>query len=221
MRREHRNKQVDYWPSFTDVITNLLLIFIFIFVILIIKNYFDNVEIQRLKYIVGTIENDLESLKQSFTGFKIEGPDDVGNLRIVIGEDLVKFPSDQFEIRTLSPQARNVLTNVGQQIKAAFESHPSLFTITIEGYTDTRGSTELNYDLSYRRAKSVMLYWAYKVGLDPDVYDITPSGFGEQRSKLKISTGDEVSSSKNRRIEIRITPKFKDLMKLLNEKSKQ
>jgi outer membrane protein OmpA-like peptidoglycan-associated protein len=215
MRKQNKERVKDYWASFTDVITNLLLIFIFIFIVLIIKNYFDNVEIKRLREVVGTIEDDLEDLKSSFKGFEIEGPDETGNLRIVLGEDLVKFASDSYDIYSIPFDGQYLLKTIGEQIKSALQKHPSLFTITIEGYTDRLGSNEYNYNLSYRRAKNVMIFWLDEIGLDPNENDITPAGFGELYSKLRIKTPDNVGSIENRRIEIRITPKFKELMQHL------
>ena len=212
--RRNKNKPIkEYWASFTDVITNLLLVFTFVFIILIMKNYFDNVEINRLRDIVGTIENDLDDLRNSFSGFEIEGPDQDGNLRIVLGENLVKFPSSSARVERLPKSGVKVLKEVGQQIKDALEKHPSLFTVTIEGYTDTVGSEDDNYRLSYQRAVNVMNFWKDEVGLDPNKNDITPAGFGEMHSKLRVKTGNFIPKSKNRRIEIRITPKFKELMK--------
>lgn len=215
MRIRGDKKVRDYWASFTDVITNLLLIFIFIFIVLIIKNYFDNVEIKRLREIVGTIENNLDSLETSFQGFELEGPDESGNLRIVLGEDLVKFSSDSADVYSIPLDGQVLLEQIGEQIKLSLIKHPALFTITIEGYTDRVGPGDYNYRLSYLRAKNVMMFWFKKVGLDPDAHDITPAGFGEQYSKLRVKTADNVNNIENRRIEIRITPKFKQLMEHL------
>ena len=215
MRRQKHDRVKDYWASFTDVITNLLLIFIFIFIVLFIKNYFDNVEIKRLKDIVGTIEDDLESLKSSFNGFVIEGPDETGNLRIVLGEDRVKFTTNTSDIYSIPLEGQRLLKRIGEQIKSSLQKYPSLFTITIEGYTDSAGTNEHNYNLSYQRAKNVMNFWIEEVGLDPNENDITPAGFGELRSKLRVKTPDGVANIENRRIEIRITPKFKALMQHL------
>jgi outer membrane protein OmpA-like peptidoglycan-associated protein len=212
MRRPKHDRVKDYWASFTDVITNLLLIFIFVFIVLFIKNYFDNVEIKRLRDIVGTIENDLESLKSSFKGFEIEGPDETGNLRIVLGEELVKFSSGSADIYSIPIDGQYLLKDIGSQIKVALQKHPSLFTITIEGYTDRVGKDEDNYNLSYRRARNVMTFWYMEEGLDPNQNDITPAGFGELYSKLKVKTRNNIDNTENRRIEIRITPKFKALM---------
>jgi len=220
--RKNSREDINYWPSFTDVITSLFLIFTFVFLVLIIKNHFDNKEIEKLREISGKIENDLDSLKSYFNKeFKIEGPDEAGNLRIVLGENLVKFPTNVDGVESVSLEGKKVLTAVGKQIKSAFDANPSLFTITIEGYTDTQGNANDNYDLSYRRARNVMIFWYLSCGVNPTDYDITPAGFGELESKLKVKTGDNFSEPLNRRIEIRITPKFKDLMKFLQSKNNE
>ena len=51
-----------------------------------------------------------------------------------------------------------------------------------------------------------------------DVYcknlsDISPVGYGDLRSRLKIKTPNQVREKLNRRIEIRIVPKFGSLFK--------
>ena len=295
--RRSQPRVKEYWASFSDLITNLLLIFVFIFIIFVMKIYFDNLELIKLReddfnanselvrlnkevkakdlqinilqkkiesfsyYVVEndllksqisrlkslldlektdnsllnkklntltkinerhqaffiSIESDLDNLRSSFTGFEIEGPDSDGNLRIVLGENLIKFSSGNANVSTLSRSAKSVLLDVGKQIKVALDKYPSLFTITIEGYTDTSGNVDYNYLLSYQRANNVMLYWKENVGLDPDKNDITASGFGEMHSKLRVKTRNNVHKKENRRIEIRITPKFKTLMQHLIE----
>ena len=71
-----------------------------------------------------------------------------------------------------------------------------------------------NLDLSTQRAISVLRELETHVGLDPRKYDVSVAGYGEYR--LRVKTGDNVSSQENRRIEIRIVPKFDGLLRFVS-----
>jgi OOP family OmpA-OmpF porin len=69
----------------------------------------------------------------------------------------------------------------------------------IEGHTDDRGAAKYNHDLSARRAKSVVAWFAKK-GVDAKRFD--SAGFGEERP---IATNDTDDGRKaNRRVEIHL-----------------
>ena len=71
--------------------------------------------------------------------------------------------------------------------------------ITIIGHTDTRGTADLNARLSLKRAREVSkILKTY----DPGVDAISVQGYGE--NDLLIPTQDNVSESRNRRVEIMI-----------------
>lgn len=75
--------------------------------------------------------------------------------------------------------------------------------LQVNGYTDTSGSPEHNLQLSQARAGAIA-----KALTDDgvDAHRINARGFGEKG--LKIPTGSGVNESRNRRIEIRITPRM-------------
>jgi outer membrane protein OmpA-like peptidoglycan-associated protein len=75
-------------------------------------------------------------------------------------------------------------------------------TIQVNGFTDTTGSADSNLKVSQRRADAV----AAALRADSvDANRIAATGYGA--THLKIATGDDKPEPRNRRIEIRITPK--------------
>jgi len=95
----------------------------------------------------------------------------------------------------------------GEQIISAIAASAAKYdstALTVNGYTDTVGSSDANMKLSQERADAVAKALAAK-GVDS--HRITAYGFGDTR--LKIPTGAGKSEPRNRRVDILITPKMK------------
>ena len=75
--------------------------------------------------------------------------------------------------------------------------------LQVNGYTDTSGSSEHNQQLSQARASVIA---KALTGDGVDAHRILARGFGDKG--LKIPTGSGVNEPRNRRIEIRITPRM-------------
>jgi len=73
--------------------------------------------------------------------------------------------------------------------------------ITVEGYTDSRGSNDMNQDLSQRRAESVR---DYLVSHGVNANQIKAQGFG--KSNPVASNASAEGRANNRRVEIIIKP---------------
>jgi outer membrane protein OmpA-like peptidoglycan-associated protein len=71
--------------------------------------------------------------------------------------------------------------------------------ISVVGHTDTVGKNQYNYALSMKRAKAVaaILVWE---GIDASILDITSHG----KDNPLVPTGDQVSESRNRRVEVTV-----------------
>ncbi len=88
--------------------------------------------------------------------------------------------------QTLNKFVTTIQANVG-----------SIDSLTINGHTDSRGSTEYNQQLSQRRAKAVASYLAKAI---PTMQDkLVANGFGE--SQLIFNDDSEKSHALNRRVE--------------------
>lgn len=91
-------------------------------------------------------------------------------------------------------------------------------SVLIEGHTDnvpyaSSGQIENNWDLSTKRATAIVNIIRENKGVDPK--NLTAAGRGEY---APVATNDSAEGkSKNRRIEIILTPKLDEISKMLNE----
>ncbi len=109
--------------------------------------------------------------------------------KIITLNGSVLFVSGQAE---LLDGARNRLSQVAEALKTMGDK-----AITVEGYTDSRGSEDLNQRLSERRAQVVRDYLAGQ-GLDPS--RIKSMGLGKAKPIADNKTAD--GRAMNRRVEI-------------------
>ena len=105
----------------------------------------------------------------------------------------VLFPSNQ---SVLLPEAQERLSQVADALLATRERN-----ITVEGYTDSRGSDEHNLILSQQRAEAVRTFLVQR-GYEPD--RINARGYG--RAKPIADNGSPEGRANNRRVEIVVEP---------------
>src|ERR1035437_3684040 len=74
------------------------------------------------------------------------------------------------------------------------------YIITVEGATDSVGSSEYNYNLSQRRANAVIQYLAAEKSVP--AYKVYPIGLGKDKPVETNKTSD--GRAKNRRVDIRL-----------------
>jgi len=194
----------NYWPSFVDLMSILFITFLTIFFILFLSE----------KYLSYLVSEGLEDLNELQSHFSDRTTVAYSQGRIVIS-DKVLFDLDSFE---LTSEGRDVLFEVGESLKQYMKDKKANFSIVVEGHTDTRGSNPHNYYLSFERAKAVTDFWEQKINFgiisDKEI-DLIPAGYGENR--LAYSTDDNIDKPENRRIEIRVIPKFdKILYEIIN-----
>ncbi|MCP9198963.1 OmpA family protein [Gramella sp. GC03-9] len=104
-----------------------------------------------------------------------------------------------------------------QQLGAVLANNPDI-AVLIEGHTDNvpyGGSGQLkdNWDLSTKRATSIVQILRENKNIDPE--NLTAAGRGEYAPVASNDT--EAGRSKNRRIEVILTPKLDEITKMLNE----
>jgi outer membrane protein OmpA-like peptidoglycan-associated protein len=105
----------------------------------------------------------------------------------------ITFDTDQSAVR---PDFYSVLNSVVLVLR---EFDRTL--VDVYGHTDSTGSDQYNFDLSQRRAQSVLAYLSGQ-GLDPRRF--YAQGFGETRPIADNNT--EAGRAANRRVEIQIVP---------------
>ena len=121
--------------------------------------------------------------------------------------DKMLFSSGSYNI---TARAKTVLGKVAEVIKAQPEVQ-----FMVEGHTDNKaisaGAIKDNWDLSVLRATSVVRILTKKYDVNP--LQIQPSGRGEFMPIDKTNSSD--GRKKNRRIEVILTPKLDEILKLL------
>ena len=117
-----------------------------------------------------------------------ESPGEIG----ITVSDMILF---DFDSDKLKPRAIEVL----HEIKGLIIDKQGFTRVSIDGYTDDKGSSSYNKNLSARRAQSVA-HWLSANGLDGKVLEA--QGFGATKPILPNTS--ESNRSKNRRVEIRL-----------------
>ncbi len=100
-----------------------------------------------------------------------------------------------FNKDNLTPEAREAIDQL-----AASVATTKGYIITVEGGTDSVGSSEYNYDLSQRRANAVIQYLAAEKNVPG--YKIYLIGLGKDKPVESNKTRD--GRAKNRRVDIRL-----------------
>ncbi|MBT7895618.1 MAG: OmpA family protein [Flavobacteriales bacterium] len=132
-----------------------------------------------------------------------------GKVYISLEEDLL-FASGKYEVNQTGKQALDKLSDA--------LSYQKDIEILVEGHTDSiplsgRGLVKDNWDLSVMRATSVVKRLTSNTNLDPT--QLIAAGRSEFVPLLSNNTSD--GRSKNRRIEMILSPNLDDLFKLLDE----
>src|SRR5271169_1651625 len=109
-----------------------------------------------------------------------------------VAETSVKFG---FNRDNLTPQAQQAL----DQLAASFASTKG-YIIALEGGTDSVGPADYNYDLSQRRASSVIQYLATKYNVP--AYKIYVIGLGKDKPAESNKTAS--GRADNRRVDVRL-----------------
>jgi chemotaxis protein MotB len=150
-------------------------------------------------------------LQQALLGFQQSGLSvDIRNGKVYVSlTDKLLFPSGSIVIDDKGKQALKQL--------AAVLNKETDINLAIEGHTDNQrvvnlGQIKDNWDLSVLRATSVSRYLTEVEKIDPQ--RITATGKGEFQPIDPASTPE--ARSKNRRIEIVLTPKLDELYNLIN-----
>jgi len=136
------------------------------------------------------------------------------NNEIIIKADIL-FDFDKSELKS---ENLPTILDWRKEIKNYMEKEDrkKRYCIIIEGHTDTVGEEDYNYNLSL--ARSLSLIEEFKKDpffRDPDI-DLIPAAFGE--SKLAVHTPDNTRNMENRRVVIRIVPKFIGTMQQIMSK---
>lgn len=147
-----------FWPSFTDLLTTILLCFILIFITMMVMK---SLQIQEMKktidQIMGVRSELINELKSEFddAAFGIEVDDKTGsiifNTEILFAYDKRELKPESFHfLNEFVPLYLNIL------LESGYEDY--IAEIIIEGHTDRDGDYLYNLQLAQDRAYSVASY---------------------------------------------------------------
>ena len=137
-----------------------------------------------------------------------------GRMREVLaGRSDIRIVGDRFLFQSevlfdvgsaeLGPAGRAELQRLAQAIREVMPEIPDGidWVLRVDGHTDVTGSVEFNWELSQRRALSVVRYLAEEQGLPWD--RLVAAGFGQFQPLDRGTSSDALA--RNRRIEVKFT----------------
>ncbi|MDQ0256764.1 chemotaxis protein MotB [Evansella vedderi] len=207
-----------FWPSFTDLLTAILLCFVLIFIVMMVIKSFQIEEMKRtIDQIMGVRVNLIEDLNEEFGGTGIEIDEQTGAM---IFETDILFEFDEAELK---PEGFSFLDEfvpayLDILLKGGYEEYIS--EIIIEGHADNVGSYLYNLELSQERAFSVAEYvlsedFPYQNIQDHLKEKLTVNG----RSYTDGRTDEEgnYSAEASRRVEFKFRLKDQEILEATRE----
>ncbi|MCP2033516.1 outer membrane protein OmpA-like peptidoglycan-associated protein [Planomicrobium sp. HSC-17F08] len=213
-----KQEENDFWPSFTDLLSSILLVVLLFFMAIILsinsQNKAHEEEIKAQAAQIAEKEKQIEMLTyiQKDIVVELEKEFKKTNLDLSIDKDTgaIKFSNDLLFTtgeavvkKEFKQQLEEFIPIYFYTLYGKYEEH--IAEIVVEGHTDDVGTYMYNLDLSQRRAFSVVKYilsdefgdFPYK---DLVKEDITANGRSE--SQLKIVDG-EIDRDQSRRVEFK------------------
>ncbi|MCA0971359.1 OmpA family protein [Halobacillus litoralis] len=216
---ESPNSDNDFWPSFTDLLTTILLVILLVLLAMIVNIHKENManakEIQeqgemireqreKIEMITGIRQDIIKDMKETFskTDLDIEIDPETGAIKFM-NNDLL-FETNKDVIRPAFKEDLNSF--IPLYIGVLYKKYGDEITqIVVEGHTDDRGSYMSNLDLSQKRAYSVVKYilgeeirdYEFKTKLREDI-----TANGRSEAMLKKING-VVDRENSRRVEFK------------------
>ncbi|MFA9558321.1 OmpA family protein [Evansella sp. AB-rgal1] len=147
-----------FWPSFTDLLTAILLCFVLIFIIMMVIKSFQIEEMKRtIDQIMGVRVNLIEELNEEFGNSDLGVEIDENTGALIFNTDILF----EFDDAALKPEGYSFLdefvpTYLEVLLEGGYEEYIS--EIIVEGHADNVGSYLYNMNLSQERAFSVAEY---------------------------------------------------------------
>ncbi|MEC5424804.1 OmpA family protein [Virgibacillus sp. C22-A2] len=159
-QRLFKNDQEEghFWPSFTDLLTVILLCFMLIFIIMMIIKSLQIEEMKRtIDQIMGVRAELVSELKEEFSGSSLGVEVDDKTGAIIFSTEIL-FTYDNAELKTESFQFLDefIPKYLDILLQSGYEEY--IAEIIIEGHTDRDGSYLYNLQLSQERSYSVASY---------------------------------------------------------------
>ena len=192
---------LNYWPSFVDIFASLFFIFLILFAV-----YYTN-EGKKNK----AIREDWEELASLLVEQKDLIDLDTETMNFVI-RDNVFFNHNKSELNENGYRLAQKLGSIfGDYLSK--DDRAKKYSIMIEGHTDSTGDPYRNDPLSLERANNIIAVMKQQMAtsIAPDQLEsiLIPVGYGERKLKY-FPDKDGYIYADNRRVEIKIIPKFNE-----------
>lgn len=204
-----------FWPSFTDLLTVILLCFVLIFIIMMVIKSLQIEEMEKtIDQIMGVRVNLIEDLKAEFDGATVGVEVDEETGALIFDTDILYA----FDAAELKPEGFEFLdafvpTYLEVLLEGGYEDYIS--EIIIEGHADRTGGYLYNLELSQARAFSVAEHilsdrFPEAAVQEPLIERLTVNG----RSYTDIRTDEagEYSAEDSRRVEFKFRLKDEEIL---------
>ena len=212
---KRENDEGHFWPSFTDLLTTILLCFILIFIVMMVIKSLQIEEMKRtIDQIMGVRVQLVNELKDSFSDSSSGITVDEKTGAIIFDTDIL-FEFDEVELKPESyefldefvPKYLDVLLGSGYEEFVA--------EIIIEGHTDRNGSYLYNLELAQERGYSVASYilgeeFPYKNIQEHLQEKLTVNS--KSYTDFRIDEHGEYSAQASRRVEFKFRLKDEEIL---------
>ncbi|MDC3417313.1 OmpA family protein [Aquibacillus salsiterrae] len=204
-----------FWPSFTDLLTTILLCFILIFITMMVIKSLQIEEMNRtIDQLMGVRSELVKNLKQEFSDSPLEIEVDEKTGAIIFDTEIL-FEYDKANLKDQSFQFLDefVPKYLDVLLESGYEEYIS--EIIIEGHTDRDGSYLYNLQLSQERAFSVAEYilsnqFPYKNIQQQLQEKLTVNG--KSFSDSRTDENGNYSASRSRRVEFKFRLKDQEIL---------
>lgn len=218
-RQDSADSRNNYWISFADLMSALLIIFILICIallyrLLLLRSDFSH-NIDQLTHNISARTEMLKEIRDGLAqkSIKVELTDNDTVLRIP--DSIFNFETGSYEID--SEKRKQAARDIGEALKEALTKnnrYEDYETVFIEGHTDSRKATNYrldNWELSALRAISLWQFWLDETDFGNELQNLrnkdgkhlfSVSGYAATRRAQQNEVEPE-DYQKNRRIDIR------------------
>lgn len=221
-QRLFRNEQDEghFWPSFTDLLTTILLCFVLIFICMMVIKSLQIEEMKRtIDQIMGVRSQLVKDLKDEFSGspLGIEVDEKTG---AIIFDTEILFEYDKAVLKEQSFQFLNEFVPKYLDVLLASGYEDYISEIIIEGHTDRDGTYLYNLELSQQRAYSVAQYilsdqFPYKNIQQHLQEKLTVNG--KSFTDSRVDENGNYSPSASRRVEFKFRLKDQEILEKTRE----
>lgn len=197
-----KGKNSYFWTSYSDLMTSLFFIMLVLFALATImlkeKNEATERELENIRKV--------EASTEDLIGDYFEYREDYEKFILKIN---CNFPRGEYVLTKIDQSTRNKLDQAGREIENFFKKHSeNQYLLIIEGQAsyDNDKMTWSNYELSYKRAAALAVFWQVQCKLDfGKKCELQIAGSGDGR--FNPNSMREENEVKNQRFLIYIIPK--------------